>query len=354
MNIGFVSGHACIRCQKEALPLLEKGHTVHMVAGKIPTYFERYSSFNYAAGVGQYIEAIKMLDKVVDIFHVHNEPSWFVTLIKENSDKPVILDVHDSWLARMTEEEVIKLREDGKEVSRLYSEERNNFQLADALVFPSKPFAKIVMDGWGLDQPHLILPSYLPEELYRYNMGHYYGGLVYEGRVDLKEDIEKDPNMHGFRYCDYEDTAKSAQDLGLQFHLYTTRKEEKFKKVYEDISFLHDPLPMDELLKALTRHDWGLVGNVNPTPEWEVAFPNKLFEYIAACVPVVAINAKECGRFIEKHGLGIEVKSLDELKERWGEHKEIRKTLIKKRRQFTMNANIHTLEALYSEMINGK
>jgi glycosyltransferase involved in cell wall biosynthesis len=209
------------------------------------------------------------------------------------------------------------------------------------------------MDTYKLDQPHLVLPSYLPESLYRYNMDHYYGGLVYEGRVDLKEDIEKDDNLHGFRYCEYEDTAKQAQDLGLQFHIYTTRNEEKFKNVYESICFLHEPQPMGKLLKSLTRHDWGLVGNVNKTPEWEVAFPNKLFEYIAACVPVVAINAKECGKFLKKHGIGIEVKSLDELKERWGEHREIRKTLIKKRQQFTMNANIHTLEELYGRVLNG-
>jgi glycosyltransferase involved in cell wall biosynthesis len=351
LNISFVSGHACIRCQKEALPLLEKGHKVHLVAGKIPGYYEQYSSFSYASGVNNYIEAIKMLDKVVDVFHVHNEPSWFVTLIKEHSNKPVILDVHDSWLARMTEEEAEKMREEGKDVSRYYSEERNNFQLADALVFPSKPFAKQIMDEYGLTQPHLILPSYLPESFYRYNMDHYWGGLVYEGRVDLGKEIEKDPNLHGFRYCDYEDTAKEAQKLGLQFHIYTTRNDEAFKGVYEGISYLHEPRDVDKLLKSLTRHDWGLVGNVNPTPEWEVAFPNKLFEYIAACVPVVAINAKECGKFLKKHKIGIEVKSLDELKERWDEHTEIRKTLIKKRQQFTMNANIHLLEELYGKVL---
>ena len=70
----------------------------------------------------------------------------------------------------------------------------------------------------------------------------------------------------------------------------------------------------------------GLVGNLDVTSEWKVAFPNKLFEYIAAGVPVVAINADECADFITEYGFGIVVKDLYELAERWEEHTEIRKT----------------------------
>jgi glycosyltransferase involved in cell wall biosynthesis len=353
MNIVKISGHACIRVQKMALPLIEKGHNVHLIAQKMPMFFEEYNTFTHAAGVKNYVEAVKIFAETADIFHVHNEPSWFVTLVKEHTDKPVIIDVHDSWLARTTEEEEKELRAKGKNVSRVYSEERNNFQLADGLVFPSKSFADIVRSTFKLEQPYRILPSYLPRRFYRYNGDQYMGGLVYEGRVDLKEDIEKDDKLHGFRYCDYEKLAKATHKMGMDFHIYTTRNDDKFKAVYEDISFRHEPRHLEELLKSLTRHDWGLVGNVFHTPEWEVAFPNKLFEYMAAGVPIVAINAKECGKFVKKHKIGIEVKSLEELGKRWAEHRECRKNLVKVRQKFSMDANIHELESLYKEVLSG-
>jgi hypothetical protein len=120
--------------------------------------------------------------------------------------------------------------------------------------------------------------------------------------------------------------------------------------VYDEITYVHKPEPISELIKHLTKHDWGLVGNLTPTPEWDIAFPNKLFEYLAASVPVVAINAKECSKFIKKHGVGMTVKSLDELKDRWSEHRKCRENVIKKRQKFTMDNNIKPLEELYASL----
>tara|TARA_R100001530_G_scaffold57152_2_gene41588 strand:- start:264 stop:1070 length:807 start_codon:yes stop_codon:yes gene_type:complete len=263
-------------------------------------------------------------------------------------DVPVILDVHDSFLARVTPEE----KDENPEVVRISIEERNNFQLADALVFPSRSFADLIIDEFKLTQPHIILPSYLPRRLYRYNAADWMGGLVYEGKIQM--DVTSKASF-GFRYCDYKDFAKKADEIGIKFHLYAGRNNEdkEFMKVYNDISFVHPPYVYDELLKNIGRHDWGLVGNLNYTREWEVAMPNKLFDYIAAGVPIVAINAKECGKLVKEHGIGIEVNSLEELFERWEEHTEIRKVLLKKRQQFTMNNNIQPLKDLYISVKEG-
>lgn len=287
-----------------------------------------------------------------DVFHVHNEPSYFVTMIKERfPDIPVVLDVHDSYSARMTGEEYEELSNQGKFVVRLTSEERNNFQLADGLVFPGTVFGDIVCKEYKLDQPRRDIPSMLPASWYRYSMREYYGGLVYEGRVNTKAECAEAPNMHGFRYCEYEDFAKKTAELKMDFHLYTIRTEPAFKEIYKDIAIQHDPRNMKELVKDLARHDWGLVGNLTHTTEWEVAFPNKMFEYIAACVPIVAINAKACEDFVVKEGIGISVKSIEELAERWKEHREIRKNLIKNRMKFSMDAHIHELEGLYAGLL---
>lgn len=349
MKIVMISHHACVRVHKQALALIESGkHEVHLVASKHTSFAEAYSTFGHWLEIGQLHNFIKLHAKDTDIFHVHNEPSWPVALVKETCDVPVVLDVHDSFLARVTPEEAEEKIAKGKEVVRITAEERNNFQLADALVFPGKYFAELVSGEFGLNQPSIILPSYMPRRMYRYNSQDWLGGLVYEGKVQLNTD---DKASFGFRYCNYKALAEKCHEIGIDFHLYGGREDKEFMGVYNDIAFVHKPMVFDELVKNIARHDWGLVGNIVPTSEWDVAMPNKLFEYIAAGVPVVAINAKECGEFVREHGVGIEVKSLEELAQRWGEHVEVRKNLYKVRAKFSMNKNISALEELYDRVL---
>lgn len=351
MNIVMVSYHSCIRGQKAALALKDRGHNVHLISNKAPYNWIYYNTFSLVHDLGQTINAIKMYAKFADVFHVHNEPNWYVTGIKESVDTPVVIDVHDSFLSRLTDEEVDKAREQGEKAFRITAEERNNFQLADALVFPCQAYEDLIMKEFGLGQPSLVLPSYCYWKDYQYSCGEWVGGLVYQGRLDLNEEIKKHGFLRGFYYCDYEEMAKKLSDEGIAFHLYAMRTDEKFLDIYKDISIIHEGKEYPTLLKCLTRHDWGLVGNIFPTPQWRVALPNKLFEYIAACVPIVAINAKESAKFLKEHKLGIEIESIQELKERWPEHEEIRKNLIKTRMNFTMDAHVHKLEELYKKII---
>jgi hypothetical protein len=330
-----------------ALPLLEKGYKVHLISNRDPGHFFKYTSRARWHDLGQCIEAVKIYSKVVDIFHAHNEPSWFVTLVKEYTDKPVILDVHDSFLARSTPDESQETLEKELVQIRVMTEERNNFQLADGLVFPSIPFGNMIREEYKLTQPYIFLPSYCTREMQQYSCRPWLGGLVYEGRIDLASENHKNPLASGFKYTDYEAMANKCNEVGLNFHLYG-RNDKPYLDIFEKIALTHNGQPFTKLLECLSRHDWGLVGNLNPTPEWDVAFPNKMFEYISACLPVVALNAHECGRFLTEEGLGIEVQSVEELCERWSEHTEIRKNVIRNRQKWVMENHIHKLEELYA------
>lgn len=355
LKICMISGHGCVRVQKIAIPLLERGHEVHLICSRTPTYFEQYDTVVTAPTVRQYLNAIDLYKDKVDIFHVHNEPSWYVTAVKERSDTPVVLDVHDSHAARITEKEADDIAEktNGEYMPlRISWEERNNFQMADGLIFVSKPFADIVIETFDLSQKNLVLPSFLPDFMYQYDSTkkNWRGGLVYEGRVDLPDQVEKNA---GYKYCDYLELAKEAAWHSLNFHLYAGRNvtDQKYFETYKDYAILHNGRAVNNLLKDLGRHDWGLVGNIFKTTEWDIALPNKLFEYIAAGVPVVAINAEHSSEWIKKYRLGITVESIKELKERWFEHREIRAGMIKNRHKLVMQNHIHRLEAFYKNFI---
>ena len=104
-------------------------------------------------------------------------------------------------------------------------------------------------------------------------------------------------------------------------------------------------------MKSLGRHDWGLVGNTVRTGQWEVAMPNKLFEYMACGVPVVSMNAKVCANFVQESDVGISVEGPEELGERWAEHREKRKNVIKHRRAWMMESHIGKLEEFYRGLV---
>jgi glycosyltransferase involved in cell wall biosynthesis len=345
MNIVMVAGHCCIRVQKMAIPLIEKGHDVHLIGQKIPSFHEQYKTFSFCSDVEQYIESIKLHVGKADVFHCHNEPSWFVTAIKELCDTPVILDVHDSFLTRSTPEETVKALDAQEKHVRISVEERNNFQLADGLVFPGEDFRQQVVKEFALGQPALTLPSYVPRRFYQHAGTDWHGGLVYEGKVNLPEET-KGYNS-GFNYCDYTDVATRCQAIGMDFHLYAGRQDEAFRKHYSEKAFVHKPLDYTELMQRISRHDWGLVGNSVKTPQWKVAMPNKLFEYVSAGLPVVSMNADHCSKFLEETGMGITVEGPEELGSRWADHRKVRERVVKERQKWSMNSHIHELEEFY-------
>lgn len=343
MKIVKIAKHACVRVQKEALPLLNRGHDVHLITEKIPRYADYYRTVTQVITPAQLYQSI-LLHKDADIFHVHNEPSWFVTAVKELlPEKPVVIDVHDSLLGRVMPE--------NKEAVRVSVDERNNFILADAHVFVSESLREICQSDFNLTQPYCVLPSYVPKRFYCIDAWRWLGGLVYEGRIDLPEKIERNKDIKFFQYCDYTELAKSLSEIGITFSLYSPQSNpDAVVEHYGDTAMYKGQYLYEDMIRHVGRHDWGLVGNLGIHPAWQVALPNKLFEYMAAGIPTVVFNAHESAEFIKKTGMGIVVDSPEELKERWKEKRECRENVIKKRRQFCMEAHIHKVEHLYREI----
>lgn len=332
--------HGCIRAQKEALALPRSGYNQHLITGSLPSPSTKdfWKTIIVYPNTNQLQEAIK-LHKDADLFHCHNEPNWHVQMVKSfHSDMPIVFDVHDSMVLRYP---------DGD--PRQYSaSEKNAMQMADGLVFVSEPMRQKIVNFYGLDTPSVTLESFVPNMFYRYDARDYRGGVVYEGGVMLKEHA----NEVAFEYCDYRDLAKKLFDRGIQFTIYPPETNlEQLKQAFGKTAIIEPPVVFDKLCRKLNSFDWGLVGNIYEHAAWQLAMPNKLFEYIAAGLPIVAFNAPTAGEFIEREGFGIQVSSVDELFERWSECKNIRKTIVKKGQAYTMENNIHKLECLYDQLL---
>ena len=344
MKVVKIANHCCIRVQKEAIPLLNRGINVHLITHKIPRFADYYRTVSLVNIPSQLYQSL-MLHEDADIFHVHNEPSWYVTAIKELfPDKPVVLDVHDSLLGRVWPE--------NKDAVRISVDERNNFTLADAHIFVSESMREICQKDFSLDQPSIVLPSYVPKRFYCIDAWRWLGGLVYEGRIDLPEKVEKNKDVKFFEYCDYTEMAKALSSVGITLSIYSPQEDpEKVDNHYKGIAIYKGQYLYEQMIRQVGRHDWGLVGNLGIHPAWQIALPNKLFEYMAAGVPIAVFNAEECAEFVKEHRVGIVVESPEELKERWGEKRFCRENVIKKRRDFCMEMHIEKVENLYHELV---
>ncbi|MHA2278620.1 MAG: glycosyltransferase [Candidatus Kariarchaeaceae archaeon] len=344
-SITMIAGHCCIRVHKMAMPLQSLGYKINLIVNKYPIILKQfYNSISVYDTQEHLSNAIKFIDPYTDIYHCHNEPNWFVSAVKEVSNKPVILDWHDSFLLRRSRS--------NKEKYRIMVDERNNAFLADGFNFPCTPMKNEIFHEFKTlkNKPNTILWSYLPKDFYQFNFDEWIGGICYQGRVD-HPNIVKDEKYSFFTYCEYSKLAEELKNKQIPLYLYAVKNEIINWYAKRNLISGGGVYEFEQLIRKCASHDWGLIGNIDSHREWHNAMPNKLFEYIASQVPIVALNASYAGKWIEKEGIGINIKSLDELVNRWDERDQCRNTLIKKRLNYVMENHIHKLENLYANIL---
>ena len=327
LKVLVVAHRTCSRTLKQMAALSDLVD-LHLVTHTVPQtdVFKTVSFFHNADGLRRTLERYKD----VDIIHAVSEPSWVVIPCREIlPDKKIVYDWHDAQVWRSDKPE---------EAS---TEERLVSNWVDAIIVPSESCKKLI----ETKLPCIVLPPYVNEQHIAYNAWGYVGGIVYEGRIDP-------PSAKPFMdYAKYMDLCKEFEKKGISFNIFspsTTKPE--VVKTYNDICALNHGVDHVHLINLLGMFDWGLCGNLGKFKEWDVAMPNKLFEYMAGGIPIIALNAKETGKFVRKHGVGIEVSSVEEIMERWDEREQCQKNVMLKRHQFTMEKHIHIVKELYCQI----
>ena len=330
LNVIFLSQHCCIRVIKEGLTLAQSGRcNVHFMQNRIantefvnilPTMSFWESRQNLADKIRNYAK--------FDIIHVHNEPSWLGWLAKEvRSDMPVIFDAHDLDLCRYGEP-----NEDEKKV----------FDMVDGFIFPSEAYISDAWDRFKFRQPcevvySMLLRSFMPVQ----NNLPKLPGIVYEGGV--LNGVEK------FKYRDYRKLAKIITKR-YPFHIYPNNSE--FVEDYESCgASVYHPLPYLSLIRQLGRYDWGLCAGGHPSRQWMMSMPKKLFEYLAAGIPILAWGALEVEEFIKKYEVGTVLKKPDEIHLHYNDFEEYHGNIKKVQDKFTMESQINKILDLYQSVL---
>lgn len=300
IHVAHTSLHACVRAHKLALPFSDLGHKVAIVAENLVGNSHPWWAYDLAAllwrggeqeGRLQFQRTIRNLDPWVDVWHVHNEPDWPVSVIRKLSEKPIIYDIHD-----------LKSQRKGApdEVEDLAVEAANGFSVVsrrylDLIVSraPQKPVFEILSG---------VPREWLPKE----KLPLQRRGIVYEGGL-------ASPGIMEFPCRDWSQVFESLHRDGIQTWVYVGNPSVDRK--YYPKTIVQGPYEYLTLLKELTQYEVGLIGSPVPDPMFDGAMPNKLFEYMAAGLPMICMNAPDVTNFLAATGMGITVSSAAEIPE---------------------------------------
>ena len=272
-------------------------------------------------------EFLSAHDGEYDLIHVHNEPNWPVVIAKESQSAPVLMNVHDVSSARPTW------------LGNYDPFETSAFDAADAFVFVSewqRDFC--IAQGLAVEgKPYCVLPNYASEStIVAKPVLPHVGGVVYAGGMDTR-------GKEG-SWRDLSPVADELEKRGIPFHVYPGNPGIDYGIVHSTVMEYH------VLTHRMSQHDWGFSGTMMPNHAWHHSYPNKVFEYMAAGIPVIALNNPLVKEFCDS-GLGMylddfhDIKHLPKL-----DHKGYVKNVKRERYRFTMGYNIQPLKDLYAQL----
>jgi glycosyltransferase involved in cell wall biosynthesis len=355
VRILFLQRQPCMRALKlavglrGAVPDIElafayQGKTLSEWYGRGDESFDRLWNVGAdAAGLAAVLDEYEP-----DLVHSHNLPDVLTVRANElvAGRIPVVHDVHDLQSLRRT------AYEDGfPEPEDLGEMERRALEDSAAVVTVSPELMDVLHRRYRLPDQTLVLPNFalgrdLPHGLP--SRGHRPAGLprlVYEGTV----------STNGGHY-DLRGIFEALVGEGLAVDVYPNRVVEEYHELAGRLAGLtvHEPRPPADLLRRLPGYDFGWAGfnaEVN-RPHLDTALPNKLFEYLACGLPVLALPHRAIRRLLDDRGLGIVVTHPRDIVPELGrcDLAALLRRVAAARDQLTVEANIHHLVALYGEL----
>lgn len=384
MKIVMVADHCCIRVFKEAYELLHgRGHDMYLVSHKEGTGWNLYNLalfFWYEGAFPKtdndktmFRRAIKHMAETIkpDIFHIHNEPDWIATetirVLKDiKSPAKVVWDIHDPESARLnavpTEELELMRNVDG--IVYVSHEEREWMEWAHP-VAAAKPNCTIFscFPSRVLAEPYMKLADYrIPNSIV------FQGGISEPNIMKRHKMREETQSGRAVQYYNMRDLANIVEAFckeGYNFHLYGANTDPgkilPEADMYRQFGAIAEPSANPfTIIPELSKYEFGFVGFPMKAELFEMAMPNKLFDYLCAGTIPVVINCKAAGEFVRKHNIGIwfdgdEWSVPGTLKQLLTgvDTKTLRENIKKILPMFLMDAQVHKLENLYEEVLCG-
>ncbi len=343
MKILSISEHLCTRVLKQGFALQKNDIDVFFMfhTQSNPCFEPSLRYMTVFQDVDHFAHRV-MSFKDIDLIHVHNEPDWMGHVAKQcRPDLPVVFDAHDLFSVR---------------INNVLPDESKCFENCDAFVYPSVGYRNHCLDLYKdfaiRDKPNIVIYSMCNSEMVVDTPLTRINAAVYEGGLTVKE---SDPNIpEDQKYCEYRDfnqVFRYLSDRGIPIVVFSANMD-GVKTHGESGAMVLPHVNYFQLLPHLSRFDWGLVGSpIENNLQWDYAMPHKLFEYLAAGIPVITWQAAEIADFVRQHNVGVVLDSWKEIPDIYDQHEQYRENVSVVRPEFTMEREIEKLIAMYAELL---
>jgi hypothetical protein len=376
-GILFLSTEPDLRLYKQARALHGLGHTLFLghrgkdydaSLGRGNEYFAAIYRLSARAfyspldtlRIRQYCGAITTIAARhgVDLIHSSNMRDDLLTVAAGTQARvPVIYDVcdmHSLLSSRATLGRPVYSMAYGisSVIGRLL--ERQAHRVSAGFVYVSDHMKDIAVSKHAIDEDlAVVMPNYgLKDEVIR-------NGRSKLSATDGAAHVVYEGSIHSSGYGNILPTIISIASRGIHVHLHCYQKPAAYVTALAGNPRVHwEPyLKPSEVTYALSQYDYGLIPfNMSTDRQHlDTALPNKLFDYLAAGLPVLSPPFLSLKAFVESNGLGIIFDGMDDLVEKIGQVNlpELRKRVIDGREAFTIEKNIHVITDLYEKVLTG-
>lgn len=343
LNLLFVQDAPCIRNYKMATALRSRGHRVSLA------YTEKRLSDCYTGlSDDTYNECIKLnnyrhlwdISCNYDLLHCHNEPDT-LSVAALAGHAPVIHDTHD----------LISLRANG-DPQLCYFEGIAN-RGAAGRIYTTPYQLEEARKLYGVNGKSLVFHNYcstsdLPKRL-----------LSKLSRKDGRVHIVYEGGVGGSAHRDFSDLFIELAAKEIDIHIYPAVFSQEQGQFFSQYSHIHynRPISPKNLIEQMSQYDFGIIpfnlkkGNVrflNST------IANKLFEYLAAGLPVLASDLKSYRDYFAKYPVGMTFRDAKEVVGLVPKLQKMKTNIDWSTSLHTYEDKIGNIEAFYQQVLKEK
>ena len=251
-----------------------------------------------------YYQSFMLLRKEpVDIYHAHDlmtlPVAWLAKTIRKGK---VVYDCHELWLDRNRQPKRSR-------INRFLIRNIEAFLIrrVDAVITVSQSIADVLSERYHIPKPTVIInaPYYSPvqrSDILRNEIGIPAESkiILYIGAITFNRGLEE--LFQSFKYLS--NCSLVLMGYGDADYISNLRRLISEEKLTDRVHFF-GPVPYEEVPRYAASADMGAAPIKNACLSYYYCSPNKVFECVAAGLPVVGSNFPDLKRVIEGYRLGV-------------------------------------------------
>jgi tetratricopeptide (TPR) repeat protein len=341
LDILFVQEAPCIRNYKTAKALRERGHRVSLAytKAKLSQVYPALSDDVYTECIhlGEGARQLWDISSRYDIIHCHNEPDT-LSVAAMAGDAPVVHDTHD----------LISLREQGNGSAAWFEGVANRG--ADGRVYSTPYQRDEAARMYGAAEPSLVFYNYASRDDVPATCLPKLSAL--DGRVH----IVYEGGVGGTPHRDFGQLFCELAGRGFCVHVYPTFAADQVREAFSSQANIevHPTASPREIIREMTQYDFGIIpfnlekGNKRFL---DSTIANKLFEYLAASLPVIASPLQSYVDYFRQNPVGVTCRTAGEIEAALPQLREIAARTDFGQQLFTYEGEVDRMVGFYRDVI---